>query len=208
MIELARRAASDRNLPSRLTLDLDIGNSRRLASSLSLRASLSRAHAKGLKDAFSPCIAGISACSRILEFRFKSQNRPTHNGPGRIRAPTSAVVKGFGCRPFPDACRRAALGPASESLQRRKPRVGRAGIRRRELWGFESCPRLLAGGRDDHQRRFRRMERSQGVFRAGDEMMFFAVAVFGRAGRRVFGRTPAVRSKGSRQKRVGLRRCG
>ena len=52
MIELARRAASDRNLPSRLTLDLDIGNSRRLASSLSLRASLSRTHAKGLKDAF------------------------------------------------------------------------------------------------------------------------------------------------------------
>ena len=57
----------------------------------------------------------------------------------------------------------------------------RARIRRRELWGFERRQRLLAGVRDDHQRRFRRMERGQGVFRAGDEMMFFAVAVFGRA---------------------------
>ena len=116
-------------------------------------------------------------------------------------------MKGFGCRPFPDACRRAALGPASESLQRRKLRVGRVPIRRQELWGFESRPRLLAGGRNDHQRRFRRMERSEAVFCAGDEMMFFAVAVLGRAGRKVFGRTPAARSKGARQMRARLGRC-
>ncbi len=38
----------------------------------------------------------------------------------------AAPVKGFGCRPFPDACLRSGLGPASECLQRRKPRVGRA----------------------------------------------------------------------------------
>jgi hypothetical protein len=149
--------------------------------------------------------------SRASRYESSISSRPGFSGHKLkllFSSKMSAIVKGFGCRPFPDACRGAAVGPASESLQRRKPRVGRALIRRRELWGFESRLRLLAGGCDDHQRRFRRMERSQGVFRAGDEMMFFAMAVFGRAGRRVFGRTPAARSKGSRQKRAGLRRCG
>ncbi len=124
-----------------------------------------------------------------------------------ILTSTSAVVKGFGCRPLPDACRRAALGPASETLQRRKPRVGRVRIRRRELWGFESRPRLLVGGRNDHRSRFRRIEGGQGVLFTGRGMMFFAAAVLGRLGQRTFGRTPAARSKGARQMRAPLGRC-
>ena len=46
---------------------------------------------------------------------------------GRVR---SHFVKVFGCRPFAEACRRAETGPAFENLQGRKPRVGRAPIRR------------------------------------------------------------------------------
>ena len=42
----------------------------------------------------------------------------------------SGYVKIFGCRPFTEACRRAETGPAFENLQGRKPRVGRAPIRR------------------------------------------------------------------------------
>jgi len=42
----------------------------------------------------------------------------------------AATVKVFGCRPFAEACRRAETGPAFENLQGRKPRVGRAPIRR------------------------------------------------------------------------------
>jgi hypothetical protein len=42
----------------------------------------------------------------------------------------AAPVKVFGCRPFAEACRRAETGPAFENLQGRKPRVGRAPIRR------------------------------------------------------------------------------
>ena len=121
---------------------------------------------------------------------------------------TSAHVKGFGCRPFPDACRRAAPGPASESLQRRKPRVGRAPIRRRELWGFERRRRLLTRGRNDNQRRFGRIEHSQEMFSAGHGMIFLVAVVVGRSGRRIFERGPAARSNDQRQKRVALRRCG
>jgi hypothetical protein len=106
--------------------------------------------------------------------------------------------EGFGCRPFPNACRRATLGPASESLQRRKPRVGRAPIRRRELWGFESRQRLLTSGRNDHRRRFGRIEGAQAVLSAGVGMMFFAAAVLGRVGRRTMGRAPAARSNDPR----------
>jgi len=106
--------------------------------------------------------------------------------------------EGFGCRPFPNACRRATLGPASESLQRRKPRVGRAPIRRRELWGFESRQRLLTSGRNDHRRRFGRIEGAQAVLSAGVGMMFFAAAVLGRVGRRTMGRAPAARSNDQR----------
>jgi hypothetical protein len=51
----------------------------------------------------------------------------------RILGLKSALVKNFGCRPFTDTCRRAKTGPAFESLQGGKPRVGRAAIRRREL---------------------------------------------------------------------------
>ena len=120
----------------------------------------------------------------------------------------SASVRGFGCRPFPNACLRATLGPASESLQRRKPRVGRAPIRRRELWGFESRRRLLTSGRNGDRRRFRRIEGSQGMLSAGAGMMFFAAAVLGRVGRRTIGRAPAARSNDPQQKRGELRRCG
>ena len=122
--------------------------------------------------------------------------------------PMSASVKGFGCRLFPDACRRAAPGPASESLQRRKPRVGRAPIRRRELWGFERRRRLLTRGRNDNQRRFGRIEHSQEMFSAGHGMIFLVAVVVGRSGRRIFERGPAARSNDQRQKRVALRRCG
>ena len=117
-------------------------------------------------------------------------------------------MKGFGCRPFPNACRRATLGPASESLQRRKPRVGGAPIRRRELWGFESRRRLLTSGRNGHRRRFRRIEVGQGVLSAGVGMMFFAAAVLGRVGWRTIGRAPAARSNDPRQKRAKLRHGG
>ena len=120
----------------------------------------------------------------------------------------SAHVKDFGCRSFPGACRRATLGPASETLQRRKPRVGRAPIRRRELWGFESRRRLLTSGRNGHRRRFRRIEVGQGVLSAGVGVMFFAAAVLGRVGLRTIGRAPAAQSNDPQQKRCELRRCG
>ena len=126
----------------------------------------------------------------------------------KTAAAMAAPVKVFGCRPFTDACRRAETGPAFENLQGRKPRVGRAPIRRRELWGFECRRRLLASGRNEHQRRFGRIERSQGVFSAGHGMIFLAAAMLGRGGRRIFGRAPAARSNDQRQKRAELRRCG
>jgi hypothetical protein len=66
------------------------------------------------------------------------------------------------------------------------------------LWGFERRKRLLASGRNDHQRRFRRIERSDGVFSAGHGMIFFSAAVLGRAGRRIFGRAGAARSSARR----------
>jgi hypothetical protein len=50
-----------------------------------------------------------------------------------LHASTSAAVKGFGRRPI--AALPLALGPSSESLQRRNPRV-RTG-RCSALWGFE-----------------------------------------------------------------------
>jgi len=78
-------------------------------------------------------------------------------------AAKSAVVKVFGCRPFTDTYRRAETGPAFENLQGRKPRVGRAPIRCPELWGFERRRRPLTSGRNDRQRRFGRIERSQAV---------------------------------------------
>jgi hypothetical protein len=117
------------------------------------------------------------------------------------------VCEGFRMPAPPGCLPSRGSGPASETLQRRKPRVGRVRIRRRELWGFESRPRLLVGGRNDHRSRFRRTEGGQGVLSTGRGMMFFAAAVLGRLGPRTFGRTPAARSKGSRQMRAPLGRC-
>jgi hypothetical protein len=58
-------------------------------------------------------------------------SKPTHSNITIQGARhTSASVKVFGCRPFAEACRRAETGPAFENLQGRKPRVGRAPIRR------------------------------------------------------------------------------
>jgi len=76
------------------------------------------------------------------------------------------------------------------------------------LSGFESRQRLLASGRNDHQRRFRRIERSDGVFFAGHGMILFSAAVLGRVGRSIFGRAGAARSNDQRQKRAELRRRG
>ena len=120
----------------------------------------------------------------------------------------SANVKVFGCRPFTDTYRRAETGPAFENLQGRKPRVGRAPTRCRELWGFERRRRLLASGRSDHQRRFGRIERSQEVFSVGHGMIFLAAALLGRGGWRMFRRAPAARSNDPRQKRAELRHGG
>ena len=60
--------------------------------------------------------------------RYKVVKRHTDQHKRRLRGPL--FVKVFGCRPFAEACRRAETGPAFENLQGRKPRVGRAPIRR------------------------------------------------------------------------------
>src|SRR5690349_17338025 len=55
----------------------------------------------------------------------------------------SGYVKGFGCRPYQGWSRRHG-GPASESLQGRKPREWVRGAVWRALWGFER--RARCGG--------------------------------------------------------------
>ena len=125
------------------------------------------------------------------------------NQGARCSSMMSARVKVFGCRPFTDTCRRAETGPAFENLQGRKPRVGRAPIRRRELWGFERRRRLLMSGRNDRQRRFGRIERSEGVLRRPRDD-FLAAALLGRGGWRMFRRAPAARSNDQREKRAEL----
>ncbi len=74
-------------------------------------------------------------CAKFLHFG--SNGRPVR----------SAIVKVFGCRPFAEACRRAETGPAFENLQGRKPRVGRAPIRRTrygDLGVASVCWRVVA----------------------------------------------------------------
>jgi len=62
-------------------------------------------------------------CSlRCFLSRTLFEDERTHSEEGR----TGEFVKGFGCRPFAGACHRVEMGPAFETLQGRKPRVGRA----------------------------------------------------------------------------------
>jgi hypothetical protein len=111
----------------------------------------------------------------------------------------SACVKVFGCRPFTGVYRRAEAGPAFENLQGRKPRVGRAAIRRRELWGFERRRRVLAGRWKEGQSRFRRMARCAGAFSVGDGIGFFAADVVMIGARSIFGRAPSAPSSDPRR---------
>src|ERR1700730_14310191 len=92
----------------------------------------------------------------------------------------------------------AETGPAFENLQGRKPRVGRASPPR-DLWGFESRWRLLSSGRNDYQRRFRRIERSEGVFSGGNGIIF---------SRRPCSRKAPGASLGERRRRGGKRELG
>jgi hypothetical protein len=63
-------------------------------------------------------------------------------GSGTPTRGTSALVKGFGRRPFATVGLRP--GPALESLPRRKPRGGRGTVWRARLWGFEDRGRLTS----------------------------------------------------------------
>ena len=72
-------------------------------------------------------------------------------------------------------------------------------IRCRELWGFERRRRLLTSGRNDHRRRFGRIEHSQEVFSAGHGMIFFSAVVLARGARRIFGRASSAGSNDQRQ---------
>src|SRR3984893_6596481 len=110
--------------------------------------------------------------------------------------PSSESVKVFGCRPFIDLCCPPRQGRRSKtSKEGNRESEGRR--RRCDLWGFESRWRLLSSGRNDYQRRFRRIERSEGVFSGGNGIIFFAAAVFARGARSIIGRAPSAR----RQKR-------
>ena len=119
----------------------------------------------------------------------------------KLTSPPSYEV--FGCRPFIDLCCPRRQGRRSKtSKEGNRESEGRR--RRCDLWGFESRWRLLSSGRNDYQRRFRRIERSEGVFSGGNGIIFFAAAVFARGARSIIGRAPSAR----RQKRAELRRGG
>jgi hypothetical protein len=63
----------------------------------------------------------------------------------------TAPVKVFGCRPFIDHCCPPRQGRRSKtSKEGNRESEGRR--RRCDLWGFESCSRLLSSGRNDYQR--------------------------------------------------------
>jgi hypothetical protein len=120
-----------------------------------------------------------------------------------IQPAKSAIVKVFGCRPFIDHCCPRRQGRRSK-ISKEGNRVSEGRRCRCDLWGFESRWRLLSSGRNDYQRRFRRIERSEGVFSGGNGIIFFAAAVFARGTRSIIGRAPSAR----RQKRAGLPRGG
>jgi len=135
----------------------------------------------------------------FLKFVPKSRAEGLDEAPIFIRVPMTAYVKVFGCRPFTGVYRRAEAGPAFENLQGRKPRVGRAAIRRRELWGFERRRRVLAGRWKEGQSRFRRMARCAGAFSVGDGIGFFAADVVMIGARSIFGRAPSAPSSDPRR---------
>src|SRR6185312_3793912 len=60
-----------------------------------------------------------------------------------VKQRISALVKGFGCRPF--ATVGLGPGPGLESLPRRKPRGGIGTVWRARLWGSEDRGRLASG---------------------------------------------------------------
>ena len=87
----------------------------------------------------------------------------------KLTSPPSYEV--FGCRPFIDHCCPPRQGRRSKtSKEGNRESEGRR--RRCDLWGFESRWRLLSSGRNDYQRRFRRIERSEGVFSGGNGIIF------------------------------------
>ena len=138
-------------------------------------------------ERFAGCIGRTKVCSQVSP----------------IGGQMTASVKVFGCRPFIDHCCPPRQGRRSKtSKEGNRESEGRR--RRCDLWGFESRWRLLSSGRNDYQRRFRRIERSEGVFSGGNGIIFFAAAVFARGARSIIGRAPPAR----RQKRAELRRGG
>ena len=148
--------------------------------------------------------------------RITRSHRQVDSVLAKIQRPLSSALS-FGkvrlCEGFrmPALCRGMPSGRDGAGVRKppRKETASRKGAYPpHALWGFESRQRLLGGGRNDHQRRFRRIERSDGVFFAGHGMILFSAAVLGRVGRRIFGRAGAARSNDQRQKRAELRRRG
>src|ERR1700730_6555347 len=112
--------------------------------------------------------------------------------------PSSESVKVFGCRPFIDLCCPPRQGRRSKtSKEGNRESEGRR--RRCDLWGFESRWRLLSSGRNDYQRRFRRIERSEGVFSGGNGIIF---------SRRPCSRKAPGASLGERRRRGAKRELG
>jgi hypothetical protein len=94
------------------------------------------------ENAKAQACSSASARARRSALSFPRQSR---------RFQSSGMLKGFGRRPFA-AARGLGAGPASESLVRRKPRVGKGVVwlARRDLWGFwgrgQSAGRASEGG--------------------------------------------------------------
>jgi len=171
-------------------------------------------------------------CTKVADFldKIMRQNKESEAPNVSLIAPVSASPANFGSKPIkscwsgsllggrfcegfrmPALCRGLPSGRDGAGVRKppRKETASRKGAYPpHALWGFESRQHLLASGRNDHQRRFRRIERSDGVFFAGHGMILFSAAVLGRVGRSIFGRAGAARSNDQRQKRAELRRRG